>query len=73
VKQKIIVEIRGGVLVAIYARDPAIEVLVVDWDEVEAGPTQANVPFPVEGLDQMPAETKDAVGECGGRQNCSTR
>jgi hypothetical protein len=67
-KQKIIVEMRGGVLVAVYARDPAIEVLVVNWDDVEAGSTQASVPFPVDALDQMPAETKAAVGERGTRQ-----
>jgi hypothetical protein len=66
-KQKIIVEMRGGVLVAVYARDPAIEVLLVDWDDVEAGSTQASVPFPVDALDQMPAETKAAVGERGAR------
>ena len=64
-KQMIIVEMRGGVLVAVYARDPAIEVFVVDWDDIEAGSKQANVPFPVEPLAQMPAETQDAVGERG--------
>jgi hypothetical protein len=74
VKQKIIIEIRGGVLVAVYAQDPAIEVLLVDWDDdVEAGSTRVSVPFPVDALDQMPAETKAAVGEHGSRQNCSTR
>jgi len=60
---------RGGVLVAVYAQDPAIEVLLVDWDDdVEAGSTQISVPFPVDALDQMPAETKAAVGERGARQ-----
>ena len=72
-KQRIVIEMRGGVLVAVYAQDPAIEVFVVDWDDIQAGSTQANVPFPVEPLDQMPAETKAAVGERGTRQNCSTR
>jgi hypothetical protein len=72
VKQKIIIEIRGGVLVAVYARDPAIEVLLVDWDDdVEAGSTQVSVPFPVDALGQMPEDTKAAVGERGARQICS--
>jgi hypothetical protein len=47
----------------VYAQDPAIKVFVVDWDDIQEGSTRANVPFPVEPLDQMPAETKDAVGE----------
>ena len=67
-KQRIVIEMRGGVLVAVYAQDPAIEVLLVDWDDdVEAGSTQISVPFPVDALDQMPAETKAAVGERGTR------
>jgi hypothetical protein len=68
VKQKVVVEMRGGVLVAVYASDPAIEVLLVDWDDVEAGSSQASVPFPVNALDEMPAETQDAVGMCGPRE-----
>lgn len=67
-KQKVVVEMRGGVLVAVYASDPAIEVLLVDWDDVEAGSSQASVPFPVNALDEMPADTKAAVGERGTRQ-----
>jgi hypothetical protein len=59
------------VLMAIYSRDPAIEVIVVDWDEVEAGSTQANVPFPVDPFDRMPTDTKAAIGECGTRGICS--
>lgn len=67
-KQKIIIEIRGGVLVAVYARDPAIEVLLVDWDDdVDPGSTQVSVSFPVNALVQMSAETKAAVGERGAR------
>ena len=66
-KQRIVVEMRGGVLVAIYAQDPAIEVFVVDWDDIQAGSTQTNVPFPVEAFDKMPPETKAAVGERGTR------
>lgn len=67
-KQRIVIEMRGGVLVAVYAQDPAIKVFVVDWDDIQEGSTRANVPFPVEPLDQMPPETKDAVGERGARQ-----
>jgi hypothetical protein len=59
---------RGGVLVAVYAQDPAIKVFVVDWDDIQEGSTRANVPFPVESLDQMPAETKAAVGDRSTRE-----
>lgn len=62
-KQSVVVEIRGGTLDAVYASDPAIEVSVVDWDDVGAGSPHGSVPFPVRSLEQMPAETRVALGE----------
>lgn len=66
-KQRIVVELRGGTLVAVYASDPAIEVSVVDWDDVADGTVHGNVAFPAQPFDQMPEATRAALGEIGNR------
>ena len=39
----VVVEIRGGTLVAVYTDVPNAQVVLVDWDDVEAGDTPGAV------------------------------
>jgi hypothetical protein len=60
-RPQVVVETRGGTVVAIYSSDPSVKVMLIDWDELEAeGRVGAN--FPVEPLEGMDKETREAYG-----------
>jgi len=52
----IVVEIRGGTLVAVYTDVPDARVVLVDWDDVEAGDTPGAIPH--ESLASAPPEIR---------------
>lgn len=56
----IIVEIRGGVLVAVYTDIPNARAVLVDWDEVESPEdlTVAGGIYPMDSVASMPDETE---------------
>ena len=61
-KRKVVVEIRGGTLVGLYASDPEIETHVVDWDEIAERPEAFTTRMQADSLAAMPADTRQMVG-----------
>ncbi len=54
---KVIVECRGGVAVGVYCNDPAIKVVLVDWDDYhDSG--RPGVIYPVDRFSQLPRDTR---------------
>jgi hypothetical protein len=49
---KIIIEVNGGVVQEVYCDDPAVAVVLVDWDNKDC-PAR----FPTTPIGQMPDET----------------
>jgi hypothetical protein len=60
-KLKIVVEIRGGALVGLYASDPDIEAHVVDWDEIAEYPGAIQTRTSVDAFAAMPPDTRDVL------------
>jgi hypothetical protein len=60
-KQKVVIEIRGGTLVGLYASDPEIETHVVDWDEVAEHSDSVNTRAHPDPLAAMPSDTAEIV------------
>jgi hypothetical protein len=56
----VVVETRGGTVIAMYSRDPKARLILVDWDEFEDDARPA-VSFPVDRLSQMPSDTQRLV------------
>lgn len=56
----VVVEVRGGTVVATYANSENVRILLVDWDESEAG-GEPGFTFPLDRLDDMPADTLAVV------------
>jgi hypothetical protein len=59
-RAEIVVETRGGTVVAIYSADPTARVMLVDWDEFEDCERPA-VFFPIDAMSQMPTDTERLV------------
>jgi len=53
-KSKVVIEIRGGTLVGVYANDPEIELCVLDWDDVEAADVRKSLVVKAHRLEDMP-------------------
>lgn len=73
---KIVIEVNGGVVQEVYSNDPAVTVIVVDWDTDGAEPGNGNYIVTDElgnkhfahavivnptSIDMLPMETKSAV------------
>lgn len=58
--RNVVVEIRGGTAVAMYADDPTARVILVDWDEFNADGRRGIV-YPLESLSDMPPDTRAIV------------
>lgn len=73
---KIVIEVVGGVVQEVYCDDPAVAVVLVDWDTEECEPDEGTVlvedglgyenlaravTFPTTPLQQLPVETRAAV------------
>lgn len=56
----IVVESRGGVIVAIYARTPDTRVVVVDWDDISPSRPHGTL-YPVENIEAMPKDTVEVA------------
>lgn len=61
-RNEVVVEVRGGCLVAVYARDPGIRVELVDWDDFADFPpnTFAGGDFPASPFHDMPPDVQAA-------------
>lgn len=57
---KIVIEIRGGVLVEVYSDRPNLEITLVDWDNIESNDTPVNS-FPYSPLECMEPETAELI------------
>ncbi len=76
-RPRIVVEVNGGVVQAVYSDDPETTVALVDWDSEDADPTEPNLitttgadgreylgyagEVPADPWDDMPQETREAV------------
>ena len=56
---QVVIESRAGTIVAVYGASE-VEVVLVDWDEVEADPFLAQN-YPVDAFDKMPPDTRALV------------
>lgn len=58
-RQRVVIEVRGGVVVAVFADAEAVEAVLVDWDNIgesageDGKPTEGAVVFSVEPLEGM--------------------
>jgi predicted NUDIX family phosphoesterase len=52
----VIVAVRGGVVQSVYGRDASLEVAILDWDDLEALPAQADERVEMEQLDDIATE-----------------
>ena len=58
--RNVLVEVRGGVVVAVYSSDCGERVYLLDWDEQGDRTPRDNVdavPYPVDSFGAMPADT----------------
>jgi hypothetical protein len=56
----VLIEVRGGVVVAVYSNDPQSRVFLLDWDEAGNRIRRDSVDagrYPVDSFDAMPADT----------------
>ncbi len=69
---RVIVEVRGGVVQEIYVDDPAVEVVLIDWDTEGCDPAEVGlvtvdddfvraVLYPTTPSTEMPPDTAEAV------------
>ncbi len=58
---EIVVESRGGSIVAVYSSDPNARIVVVDWDEFDDSGRPGFL-YPIDPMSQMPRDTQDMVG-----------
>lgn len=56
---KIVIEVRGGCVCAVYLDDPDAEVMLVDWDYIEEGNETER--FPHVAMDQIPASVSGVL------------
>jgi hypothetical protein len=61
-KTQLVVEIRGGTLVGVYASDPDAEVHLVDWDELGEVPPPTCSRLPVHPFASLPGDTRLSLG-----------
>jgi len=66
-KKKVVVEIRGGTFVALYASGLDIEAHIVDWDDIAEESVPADTRVQPQPIADMPAETKEIVDRAGKR------
>jgi CO dehydrogenase nickel-insertion accessory protein CooC1 len=61
-QEEIVIEVRGGTVVEVYATTANPRVVLIDWDEIANGDlhSQVGVEFPLQPIDQMPRETREA-------------
>jgi hypothetical protein len=57
---RVVIESSGGVIRSVYTNDPTLEVVVIDWDEVEDGEPPARR-YPTSTLSDMQADTMVAA------------
>ena len=57
----VVVEIRGGTLVGLYADGPQVNASVVDWDDQAEGVAH-DVRVKADRLEDMPSCTREIVG-----------
>ncbi len=75
---KIVINVHGGVVQDVYVDDPAIQVILVDWDNDASEPDEdpclvridaaggrlaRSILYPTTLLDEMPADMQEAVAK----------
>jgi hypothetical protein len=60
-KHKVVIEIRGGTLAAVYASSSQVEAHVVDWDDIEEQTDTGGSRIQPDSMDAMPEETKQRI------------
>jgi hypothetical protein len=60
---QVVIEIRGGTLVGLYADDPEVNVTVVDWDDPPEDIAH-DVRLKADRLEDMPSCTREVVTVC---------
>jgi hypothetical protein len=71
-KPTILIEVRGGVVVAVYSDDSQSRVLLLDWDErSDRFPYRRAeaAQYPVDKFDAMPADTAELALKAANDQN----
>jgi hypothetical protein len=61
--KRIVIDINGGVLQAVFSDIPGLQILLVDWDNIRVGDTAGEVPY--SGLSGMPEDTVRALRNHG--------
>jgi len=57
---EVVVETRGGVVVAIYSRTSNAQIVLLDWDEFEED-GRPGVYYPIDPISKMPLDTRRLV------------
>jgi hypothetical protein len=63
----IVVEVRGGCLVAMYCDDPSVRFVVVEWDDLNELPLAKRKAsaWPSDPLAAMPSDTREVYQRAG--------
>ena len=56
----IVIEVSGGVVSAVYANDPDVKIILVDWDNIESG-ERVPLPYHPDPLSDLPTETANEI------------
>lgn len=67
-KSQVVIEVRGGVIVGVYASDPVLDAHVVDWDDMAARRGSAPSRLTVDPIEAMPTSTRAAIDDASGGQ-----
>jgi hypothetical protein len=58
---KILIDVQGGVVQAVFSNNPDVEITLIDWDNIKDGPELELVEqnnYPVDYLDEIVLEEK---------------
>lgn len=58
--QKIVIEVRGGVLTTVYSENDDLDITVVDWDNIEGGDKPIHS-FPYSSFAEISSEISQII------------
>ena len=64
---EVVVEVRGGAVVAVYSDSPRDSAVILDWDNIEDGDSVGTLP--VDPIEAMPAPTRTAIRQARTRSD----
>jgi hypothetical protein len=65
--RKVVIEVNGGVVQEVYSNDPAITVVLVDWDSIRDGGKSAAVLHIAPFIPALPDDTRREVEKTLGK------